>query len=433
MFHAVPVSRALEELQSSTNGLSEEEAGARLVQHGPNALREKERRSAIRLLASQFTDILIVVLAVAAIISGLLQEWLDAYAIIAIILLNGAIGFIQEFKAEKSLEALKKMTAPQARVVRGGSERRIDAQDLVPGDIVIIEEGDRVPADGRLLATVSLEVDEAALTGESVPVGKDPALVLADAVDLRERANMVYLGTIITRGRGRALVTATGMRTELGNIAHIVAQEPEHATPLQKKLHSLGTQLSVAAFIVVALVFAIGLWRGFPPFEMFLVSVSLAVAAIPEGLPAVVTITLAIGVQRMARKNAIIRRLPAVETLGAATVICTDKTGTLTKNELTVRQIYANGRVIRVTGDGYSVRGDFIDEKSGQKFSAPDHKDLRDLLYYRRALQQQHNYGECRDGKGIHYRRSDGGEPSRARREGRFEIGTSRGSPSIRE
>lgn len=377
MFHAIPVSRALEELHSSTEGLSEEDAKARLVEQGPNTLRERERRSAIALFASQFTDILIVVLAVAAVISGLLQEWLDAYAIIAIILLNGAIGFIQEFKAEKSLEVLKKMTSPQARVVRGGSERFIDAQGLVAGDVVILGEGDRVPADGRLLATVSLEVDEAALTGESIPVRKDPGLELADAEELRGRANMVYLGTIITRGRGRALVTATGMHTELGKIAHVVAQEPEHATPLQKKLHSLGTQLSVAAFLVVVLVFAVGLWRGFPPFEMFLVSVSLAVAAIPEGLPAVVTITLAIGVQRMARKNAIIRRLPAVETLGAATVICTDKTGTLTKNEMTVRQIYTNDRIFRVTGDGYSARGDLVDEKSGQKVSVPD---LRDLL-----------------------------------------------------
>lgn len=381
MFHALTIEQALDTLASSAGGLSEEEARTRLTTYGPNALKGKEGRGIVFLFASQFTDILIVILAIAAAISGILQEWLDAYAIFAIILLNGGIGFLHEYRAEKALAALKKMVAPRARVIRDGLERQIDARDLVPGDIVLIEEGDRAPADGRLLVVISLEVDEAALTGESVPVRKDAESVLDERQSLHERDNMVFLGTVVTRGRGRALVTATGMTTELGKIAQVVADEPEHATPLQKKLQTLAKQLSGAALGIVALVFIAGLWHGFPPFEMFLVSVSLAVAAIPEGLPAVVTITLAIGVQRMATKHAIIRKLPAVETLGSATVICTDKTGTLTKNELTVRQIYVNRSLIRVTGEGYSIRGEFINETTGMSLSPLHQSELQDLLY----------------------------------------------------
>ncbi|MDD1672933.1 MAG: calcium-translocating P-type ATPase, SERCA-type, partial [Methanomicrobiales archaeon] len=330
--------------------------------------------------AGQFTDILIVILAIAAIISGFLQEWLDAYAILVIILLNGAIGFLHEYKAERALEALKKMTAPRARVIRDGLDIRIDARGLVPGDIILLEEGDRIPCDGRLIETVSLEADESALTGESIPVRKDAIPILSKDQPLQERDNMIFLGTVVTRGRGRALVTATGMYTELGKIAKIVAEEPEHTTPLQKKLQILGKQISVAALLIVALVFLLGLLHGFPPFDMFLVAVSLAVAAIPEGLPAVVTITLAIGVQRMARKHAIIRRLPAVETLGAATVICTDKTGTLTKNEMTARQIYVHQSVIRVTGEGYSVKGSFLDAETGRPVIPLNSEDGRELL-----------------------------------------------------
>jgi Ca2+-transporting ATPase len=364
-FYACPPNRALEELRSGGEGLLPDEARARLALHGPNRLMEKARESPLLLFLRQFTDLLIVILAIAAVISGYLAEWLDAAAIIVIILLNGVIGFLQEYRAEKALEALKRMIAPVARVIRGGTGATIDARDLVAGDIIIIAEGDRVPADGRLLETVALEADESPLTGESVPVSKDAGLVCGTDEALPCRGNMVFLGTVITRGRGRAVVTATGMRTELGKIARAVSEEPKEATPLQRKLAYLGKQLSTAALAIVVIIFFVGLAQGLPPLGMFLVAVSLAVAAIPEGLPAVVTITLSLGVQRMARKHAIIRRLPAVETLGAATVICTDKTGTLTMNEMTVRKVLVNGIYLRVMGGGYGVRGDFVAHATG--------------------------------------------------------------------
>jgi len=380
MFHTLSVDRALEVLRSGAQGLSDTEAKARLAEHGPNRLQEQKKQSLLLLFAQQFTDLLIVILAIAAVISGLLGEWVDAIAIIAILVLNGVIGFVQEYKAEKALEALKKMTAPMARVIRGGAEANIDARDLVPGDIVLIGEGDRVPADARLLETVALEVDEAALTGESSPVPKDAGQVCALQDTIHCHMNMLFLGTVITRGRGKALITTTGMNTELGKIAKVVAEEPDEDTPLQRKLNYLGKQLTAAALLIVAAIFLVGLLRGQHAFEMFLIAVSLAVAAIPEGLPAVLTITLSLGVQRMASKHAIIRRLPAVETLGAATVICTDKTGTLTKNEMTVRRVLVNGTFLRVTGEGYSVRGDFINENNGGTIAALAVPGMKELL-----------------------------------------------------
>jgi Ca2+-transporting ATPase len=370
----------LEELRSGPGGLSPDEARERLALHGPNRLREKPKESALLLFARQFTDLLIVILAIAAAVSWLLGEWLDAAAILAILILNGIIGFLQEFRAEKALAALKRMTAPVARVIRGGTEGVVDARDLVPGDIVLVTEGDRVPADGRLLETVALEADEAPLTGESVPVPKDAGLVCEAGETIHCHGNMVFLGTVITRGRGKAVVTATGMRTELGKIAKVVAEEPEEATPLQVKLAYLGKQLSAAALAIVGVIFLVGVGRGIPALGMFLVAVSLAVAAIPEGLPAVVTITLSLGVQRMAAKHAIIRRLPAVETLGAATVICTDKTGTLTMNEMTARRVLVNGISLRVTGEGYGIQGEFIDEGSGAILAPREIPGLQMLL-----------------------------------------------------
>jgi Ca2+-transporting ATPase len=348
--------------------------------HGPNRLPEKAKESPLLLFARQFTDLLIVILAIAAAVSGLLGEWLDAAAILAIIILNGVIGFLQEYRAEKALAALKKMIAPAARVLRGGAEGIIDARELVPGDVVLIMEGDRVPSDGRLLETVALEADEAPLTGESLPVAKDAGMVCPPEETIHCHGNMVFMGTVITRGRGRALVTATGMRTELGKIAKVVAEEPEEATPLQLKLARLGKQLSAAALAIVGVIFLVGLGRGLPALGMFLVAVSLAVAAIPEGLPAVVTITLSLGVQRMAAKHAIIRRLPAVETLGAATVICTDKTGTLTMNEMTVRRVLVNGTLLRVTGEGYAVTGEILDEEGGRATAPGEVPGLAALL-----------------------------------------------------
>jgi Ca2+-transporting ATPase len=378
-FHAYPAAWVVEELRSGPEGLTPEEAAARLALHGPNRLREEAGESPLHLFARQFTDLLIVILAVAAAISAALGEWLDAVVILAIILLNGAIGFLQEYRAERALAALKKMIAPAARVVRGGAGGMVDARELVPGDVILLAEGDRVPADARLLSTVALAADEAALTGESAPVPKDAALACQAEETIHCRGNMVFLGTVITRGRGRAVVTATGMATELGKIATAVAEEPVEPTPLQQKLAYLGKQLSAAALLIVAVIFLVGLARGLPALDMFLVAVALAVAAIPEGLPAVVTITLSLGVQRMAAKHAIVRRLPAVETLGAATVICTDKTGTLTLNEMTVRGVFVNGTFLRVTGEGYALRGEFLDE-GGAALSPLEIPGMGDLL-----------------------------------------------------
>ncbi|MDD1670478.1 MAG: HAD-IC family P-type ATPase, partial [Methanomicrobiales archaeon] len=379
-FHAYPADRVLEELRSGPGGLSPEEARARLSLHGPNRLREEAGQSPLLLFARQFTDLLIVILAIAAAVSAFLGEWLDAAVILAILLLNGVIGFLQEYRAEKALEALKRMIAPVARVIRGGEGGLVDARELVPGDLLILAEGDRVPADARLLETVALEADEASLTGESVPVPKDATLVWPPGETIHGRGNTVFQGTVITRGRGRAVVTATGMATELGKIATAVAEEPVEPTPLQEKLAYLGKQLSAAALAIVAVIFLVGLARGLPALDMFLVAVALAVAAIPEGLPAVVTITLSLGVQRMAGKNAIVRRLPAVETLGAATVICTDKTGTLTLNEMTVRSVYVNGTFLRVTGEGYAPRGEFLGGEGGAPVSPLGIPGMRDLL-----------------------------------------------------
>ena len=377
--HALPGTEVLEPLGTDTGGLDPGEALHRLEVHGPNRLEEKQRVSPLLLLARQFTDLLILVLAVAAVISAVLGEWIDAAAIVAIIILNGIIGFFQEYRAERSLEALKRLTAPRARVIRGGAEREIDARDLVPGDLLVISEGDRIPADARLLETVALAADEAAMTGESVPAHKDARAVVPPDADLPERVNMVYLGTVITRGRGKAVVTATGMRTELGQIARTVAEGRVEATPLQRKMAVLGRQLSIAEVVVVAVIFLTGTAQGLPILAMFLIAVSLAVAAIPEGLPAVVTVTLSLGVQRMARRHAVIRRLSAVETLGAATVICTDKTGTLTRNEMTVRRLFADGRFLRVTGEGYQVRGGFTDP-GGDTVDPREHPPFRAVL-----------------------------------------------------
>ncbi|MDD1700858.1 MAG: HAD-IC family P-type ATPase, partial [Methanoregula sp.] len=338
-YHALTAGQVIASLGSGAGGLDPGEVERRLRMHGPNTLREAKKRSVILLFFQQFTNLLILILIIAAVISGLFGEWADAIAILIIVLLNGVIGFIQEYRAEKALESLKRMTASHSQVIRGGMSVTVETSGLVPGDCILIAEGDRVPADARLVEVVALEANEATLTGESVPDQKDAHRVLDPDTPLSERVNMVYQGTVITHGRGRAIVTATGVKTELGRIAELVVDKPEPETPLQEQLRVLAKQLSTAALGLVALIFILGILRGYAPVELFLITVSLAVAAIPEGLPTVVTITLAIGVQRMAAHHAVIRKLPAVEVLGAATVICTDKTGTLTKNEMTVRRL----------------------------------------------------------------------------------------------
>lgn len=297
----------------------------------------------------------------AAIISGLLEDWLDAVAILAIVLLNGLLGFVQEFRAERSLAALRKMSVATARVIRDGVLRSIPARELVPGDLVLLEAGDRVPADVRLIYATNFQSQEASLTGESTPVQKAATALDMPDVSLADRTNMAFMGTIAVSGKARALVVATALRTELGRIASMIQKESETEraeTPLQRRLEQFGYTLLWLALAVVAVVFALGYLRGEPLVAMFMTSVSLAVAAVPEGLPTVVTITLALGVTRMVQRHALIRKLPAVETLGSATVICTDKTGTLTKNEMTVTKLFAGGRLFEVTGEGYEPAGE---------------------------------------------------------------------------
>jgi Ca2+-transporting ATPase len=354
-------------------GLSDDLAGKRLSEFGPNRLEEVGRISAWRQFANQFTDFIVLVLIGAALVSGLLQEWIDAAAILVIVVLNAILGFIQEYRAERALEALKKLAAPLARVIRGGGTMDIPAEEVVPGDVIALEMGDLVPADGRLLEDHLLEIDEASLTGESVPVKKAADRILDEGAPLGDRRNMVYSSTVVTYGKGTAVVTATGMGTELGRIAHLVQTIGRERTPLQERLEKVGRWLVYGCLLICVVVFGLGLWRGVPPVEIFLTAVSLAVAAIPEGLPAVVTIALALGVRRMVQRNALIRKLPSVETLGSATVICTDKTGTLTQSEMTVRKIGLLDRIIDVSGDGYVPHGDFM--VNGQPIS-PEDRDL---------------------------------------------------------
>lgn len=361
-WYALTTERLQQEIRSDVNtGLPDAEARYRLGTDGPNELPEAPPPSLLKLFLSQFTSVIVWVLIGAAVVSGLLEDWLDAAAILAIVFLNGLLGFIQEFRAERSLAALRKMSVSMARVFRDGVLRSIPARELVPGDLIILEAGDRVPADARLTYVTNFQTQEAALTGESTPVQKGAEVIDRAEVSLAERANMVFMGTVAVSGKARAVVTATGLRTELGHIAAMIqkASEAERTeTPLQRRLEQFGYTLLWLALGVVSAVFILGYLRGEPVMVMFLTAVSLAVAAVPEGLPAVVTITLALGVTRMAKRHALIRKLPAVETLGSATVICTDKTGTLTKNEMTVTKLFAGDQVFEVTGEGYEPVGE---------------------------------------------------------------------------
>jgi Ca2+-transporting ATPase len=356
-------------------GLSDSEIRTRLAQYGPNQLLEQKGRGPLKIFLEQFEDFIIWVLIGAALVSGFLQEWVDALAIIAIVILNAILGFIQEHRAEKSLLALKKMAAPFSRVVRGGVRASIPAAELVPGDLIDLEAGDHIPADSRLVwHTPNFAVQEASLTGESTPVVKTClALVEERDVPLAERGNMAYMGTSVVSGKARALVAETGMQTELGKIAGLIQSIEHETTPLQRRLEQFGKWIVYLCFALVAIVFVMGLLRGGKILDMFLTSVSLAVAAIPEGLPAVVTIALALGVQRMIKRHVLIRKLPAVETLGCATVICSDKTGTLTKNEMTVRAVFTLAGFFEVTGTGYEPKGGFVlDGKPADPRRYPD-------------------------------------------------------------
>ncbi len=353
VWHALSIEAVERELQTALeSGLTNEEVSERRARYGPNSLREPEPKSLWRIFASQFADFMILVLLAAAIIAGLLGEAADTAAIVAIVVLNAVIGFVQEYRAEQALAALRKMAAQQARVRRGGEPRTVPAEDLVPGDIVLLEAGNVIPADLRIATAAQLRIGEAALTGESHPAEKSPRAVAADpGLPLGDRASMAYKGTIVHHGRGEGMVVATGMRTELGRIAEMIAEPAEGKTPLQRRLAQFGRYLAVAALGICAIIFVIGIQRGQPLMLMFLTSVSLAVAAIPEALPAVVTITLALGARRMLGRNALVRRLPAVETLGSVTYICSDKTGTLTENRMRVTAAYAGGRQIALPAE----------------------------------------------------------------------------------
>jgi len=349
----------LTQLRSVPTGLTAHEAATRLAADGPNELQEGERISRWKIFLSQFKSLLIWVLIIAGIISGVMGQAVDAIAILTIVVLNAVVGFYQESKAEKSIAALKQMTAPLAKVRREGQVTMVPAKDIVLGDILALEAGDLVAADARLLETTSLKCIESALTGEAEAVTKQSALLKHANVPLGDRANMVFMGTSIAAGTGQAVVVATAMKTELGRIAGLIAgAEAEEKTPLQQKLNSFARVLVWATLGIIALLFVLGLMRGTNPLELFLTAICLAVAAVPEGLPAVVTVALALGVSRMARRRALVRKLAAVETLGSTTVICTDKTGTLTVGQMTVRALYVAGQHYEVTGEGYGPEGE---------------------------------------------------------------------------
>ncbi|TCO67960.1 calcium-translocating P-type ATPase, SERCA-type [Caldanaerobacter subterraneus] len=329
-------------------GLTSQEAQKRLLKYGPNVLEEGGRVSPIQIFLNQFQDFMVMVLLAATLISALMGELADALTITVIVILNAILGFVQEYRTEKSLEALKKLAAPSAKVLRDGEEKEVEASQIVIDDVILLGAGDKVPADALLIEAHNLEVDESILTGESVPVHKEAPLNLnRTAVESR---NMVYMGTVVTKGKGKAVVTATGMQTEMGKIAGMMKEIEGEETPLQKRLNKLGKVLVVLALFICGVVTVMGIIRGAPIYYMFLSGVSLAVAAIPEGLPAVVTISLAIGVQRMLERNALIRKLPAVETLGCTNLICTDKTGTLTENKMTVTKVFCDEEVFDVRG-----------------------------------------------------------------------------------
>ncbi len=346
-WHQLDPKEVLEKLQSSGKGLASDEAHQRLERFGPNELIEKGRKSLWMMFLDQFKDFMILVLIAAAVVAGVIGEPSDTIAIAVIVLLNAVLGFVQEYRAEKAMAALKKLAAPSATVIRDGRPEAITAQRLVPGDLVVLEAGNIVPADIRLTEAAQMRIDEATLTGESVPVEKDSAALREADLSIGDRKNMAYKGTLVTYGRGLGLVAATGMRTELGRIAALLQDQGEGRTPLQKRLTSFGQKLAWAVLAICGIVFGAGLLRGEPPLLMLLTAISLAVAAIPEALPAVITISLALGAKKLVKQQTLIRKLPAVETLGSVTYICSDKTGTLTLNRMTVEEVYVGGRLQR--------------------------------------------------------------------------------------
>ncbi|OGF50679.1 MAG: calcium-translocating P-type ATPase, SERCA-type [Candidatus Firestonebacteria bacterium RIFOXYA2_FULL_40_8] len=379
-FYNITDIEALKVLESDLQkGLTLSEAEKRLEKYGKNELTGKKGINPLTVLLGQFNNILVWILIGAALISGFLQEWVDAFAIIAIVILNALLGFIQEYRAEKSLAALKKLSNPSSKVIREGKLIITPSSNLVPGDVIEVEAGDSIPADGRLLwLSANFGVLEASLTGEAAPVTKTTKALEEESLPLADRANMVYMGTSVSAGKAKVLIVAAGMKTELGKIAGMVEEIIHEPTPLQKKLDEFGKWIVGVCFVMVGTVFLLGWLRGGKMVEVFLTSVSLAVAAIPEGLSAVVTIALALGVRRLVKRHALIRKLPSVETLGCTTVICSDKTGTLTKNEMTVQKIFTGWNTFDVAGVGYAPTGEFSLGK--QQIKPDEHIELLNIL-----------------------------------------------------
>jgi P-type Ca2+ transporter type 2C len=361
-WHVLATEQVFANLNADPAGLTSAEAARRLAEYGPNELQAAGRVSPWTVLLSQFKNVLIIILLIATALSAVLGHTVEAIAITVIVLFAVLLGFVQEYRAERAIEALRRMAALTATVLRDGEEMEIPARDLAPGDVILLRAGDVVPADARLVEAVNLQIEEAALTGESVPVEKHTAPLASEQLTLGDRKNLVYAGTVATYGRGRAVVTATGMNTEFGKITGMLQTVEAGKTPLQENLDRLGKALAKVALVIVALIVGLGLLRGQPLIDMFIFGIALAVAVVPEALPAVVTISLALGVQRMVKRNALVRRLPVVEALGSTTVICSDKTGTLTRDEMTVRQIFVAGRLVEVSGAGYEPHGSFAQD-----------------------------------------------------------------------
>ena len=402
---SMKIEEVLSNLRTDQKGVSHEEAERRLKEFGYNELKERKRVTPLQIFLSQFKDIFVIMLLIATAISFLIGETIDASTITVIVILNSVVGFIQEYRSEKAMEAMKKLTAPKARVLRDGSEVVIPAREIVPGEIVLLEAGDRVPADGRLLEVVDLKADEAILTGESTPVNK-ALCVVDEKAPVTDRKNCVFMATHMSYGRGKAVITSTGMNTEFGKIAEMVQTMEEEESPLKQKLERFAKKLGILIVALVAVIFVIELYEIFflgvtqaadalgSIIGAFQTSVALAVSAVPEGLPAVVTVSLALGARELAKRNAIIRKLSSAETLGATTVICSDKTGTLTKGEMTVRQIHVNGKMVDVTGTGYEPKGEFLE--NGTPVNLKENGELA-LLLRASALCTNAHY----DGKSV--------------------------------
>ena len=404
-WHSKAVKEVLSDMKVDQKGLSHEEVDRRLREVGFNELKEKKRVTPLQIFLSQFKDVFVIMLLVATAISFLIGETVDAVTIAVIVILNSVVGFVQEYRSEKAMEAMKKLTAPKARVIRDGNETIVDARHIVPGDIVLLEAGDRVPADGRLIETIDLKADEAVLTGESTDVTKNVDVV-EEGTPIADRKNSVFMATHMTYGRGKAVITATGMKTEFGKIAELVQTMETEESPLKQKLEGFAKKLGIAIVALTAVIFALELYEILVLqvvqsadiianiLDAFEVSIALAVSAVPEGLPAIVTVSLALGARELAKRNAILRRLSSAETLGATTVICSDKTGTLTKGEMTVRKIFVNSKIYEMTGAGYEPKGEFFVD--GGKISPRENSEL-DLLLKANTLNANAHY----DGKRV--------------------------------